>query len=254
MIAMASNAALIAKGAPEYSDEWRGIFEGAGLNCLIVTSLGEARQVLATPERWLYTVIDEELSDGTGFDLLPKGVTRSGAYPPLVSVADALDTSSLAEAYVGSAVPVPRTLVAKTLIEVLRRHRETSDASMEVTLRAGERAVESREGVGLLSTGEWRILNRLVSHRGGWVSATELASQEFERRDPAGVALVWKYVSRMRKALAFVPDLIERVPGQGYRLNPEVEVRVWTESSDGPARPSEPLRVGDAKRVDGSAK
>lgn len=69
-----------------------------------------------------------------------------------------------------------------------------------------------------LADGEWSILRILVESWGECVAVDELAKVALARLDRAAVALVWKYISRLRLRLRSRSVEIESVPGRGYRI------------------------------------
>ncbi|MDF3064985.1 MAG: hypothetical protein K0R38_586 [Polyangiaceae bacterium] len=70
----------------------------------------------------------------------------------------------------------------------------------------------------ILATGECLLISYLVAMRGSWRSARAILRDVFQRQDAGGTALVWKYVSGLRKKLRSAGAVIESSPKRGYRL------------------------------------
>lgn len=115
-------------------------------------------------------------------------------------------------------LPVHRTRLGAVLdlvFDLLLRVAPGEALSLDTQLRV----VRGHGGVLIpLSEGEMSILSALLAASGAYVSARELSRGVLKRTDPSGVALIWKYVSRLRRLLAEMPVAIESLPGRGYRV------------------------------------
>lgn len=218
--------ALILQCNDEYSREWVSVFESAGIEAVTVDSIEQANSALELDD-WEFAVFEERLLSSEP-ELLRFGAARARnlGHRALISVATDPDVQMLAGAYSAGAVPVPRHLVAPTIRAILDRRVRTRHFT-ELVLDSGTQTAESAgRGSCKLAAGEWQVLTHLVAHEGRWCSASEIARVQFSRTDRAGIGLVWKYVSRLKKALSFLSDIIQSAPGTGYRVNPEARVSV----------------------------
>jgi DNA-binding response OmpR family regulator len=98
-----------------------------------------------------------------------------------------------------------------------------------VQLTAPEMALEARvldadarciRGIEMdpLLSGEFSLLAFLGSRPRVWHASRVLAASVYKRDDPAGVQLVWKYASTLRKKLRVaLPGLLEVCRRRGYR-------------------------------------
>ena len=75
-----------------------------------------------------------------------------------------------------------------------------------------------------LFAGELALLTYLGARTGTWHTTQRLALSVFQRADPAGRELVWKYMSMLRRRLRSThPELIEVCRRRGYRCKALVE-------------------------------
>lgn len=91
-------------------------------------------------------------------------------------------------------------------------------------LDANERRLIGADMEPMLS-GELSLLIYLGSRTGTWHTTQRLALSVYHRQDLAGRAIVWKYMSMLRRKLRLArPQLIEVCRRRGYRCREPVEV------------------------------
>lgn len=125
------------------------------------------------------------------------------------------------DAYSSFALPVPQALVPVTIVELVERRKASHPPPTVLCLSEKDRQLATPGGRVELSSGECKVLRHLVLHR-DWCTAPEIARSQFGRNDPAGVGLVWKYVSSLRRTLAQHSGLVDSAPRRGYRLAQEI--------------------------------
>jgi hypothetical protein len=70
----------------------------------------------------------------------------------------------------------------------------------------------------LLRRGEADLLLYLHEHRDKWLTTEKIRTRVFQREDPAGLTLVWKYASDLRRKLGRYRGVLQTSRTRGYRL------------------------------------
>jgi DNA-binding response OmpR family regulator len=108
----------------------------------------------------------------------------------------------------------------------VRRELERAEdsAAQALVLDADARCIRGIEMDALL-TGEFLLLAFLGSRARVWQTSRALAIRVYEREDPGGLQLVWKYWSTLRRRLrTSLPGLLEVCRRRGYRCTVPLSV------------------------------
>jgi DNA-binding response OmpR family regulator len=127
---------------------------------------------------------------------------------------------------------------------IVRRElqRVEDSAADALILDADARCIRGIEMAALLR-GEFLLLAFLGSRARVWQTSRALAIRVYEREDPGGLQLVWKYWSTLRKSLrTSLPGLLEVCRRRGYRCTVPLSVVSYDsaerEGATAPALPS----------------
>jgi DNA-binding response OmpR family regulator len=137
----------------------------------------------------------------------------------------------MVEAYEHHLLVIDRGLVAEVVALLTARIAATSVRSSPQLVVGVDGAVHGLGREVMLATGECRLLSYLVAMRGRWRPARTILREVFERDDASGTALVWKYISGLRKKLQPAGAVIESSPKRGYRLAQALHVALESTSS-----------------------
>lgn len=197
----------------------------SGIACDLAKSLDEARSLLDV-QRYDIIVLDLNLPDGLGTDLLKEMRSRADRTPVLVltaefSVDDRVSTlNSGADDYLVKPFD-HRELEAR--IQALYR-REQGDKAEEVSLgdlkfNATARVVRHKDTPLNLTRREFSLLELFVRNRGKILSKERLFEGVFSFQDTdVSMNALELYVARLRKKLSGSSVRIETQRGLGYKL------------------------------------
>jgi len=197
----------------------------SGIACDLAKTLEEARSLLDV-QRYDVIVLDLNLPDGLGTDLLKEMRSRADRTPVLVltaefSVDDRVSTlNSGADDYLVKPFD-HRELEAR--IQALYR-REQGDKAEEVTVgdltfNATARVVRYKDTPINLTRREFSLLELLIRNRGKVLSKERLFEGIFSFQDTdVSMNALELYVARLRKKLSGSSVRIETQRGLGYRL------------------------------------
>jgi two-component system KDP operon response regulator KdpE len=210
-----------------------------GFHVLTAASGREALQVLAE-QRPDLILLDIELPDGSGLDLLPQ--LRERIPRPIILVsARKTDQDKVGGLLLGGddylTKPFNLDELEARVGAVLRRSRQVADstssvvqiASLEIDL---ERRTITRNGEPIsLTRTEWNVLEQLVRDAGKVVPNAEILTRVWgpEFRDDLHYLRVW--VSRLRAKLDVEDNVIRTVRGIGYIFDPDVQTYQETDAS-----------------------
>lgn len=197
----------------------------SGIACDLAKTLEEARSLLDV-QRYDVIVLDLNLPDGLGTDLLKELRQKSDRTPVLVltaefSVDDRVSTlNSGADDYLVKPFDY-RELEAR--IQALYR-REQGDKAEELaigdlTFNATARVVRLKEAPVNLTRREFSLLELFIRNRGKVLSKERLFDGIFSFQDTdVSMNALELYVARLRKKLSGSSVVIETQRGLGYKL------------------------------------
>ncbi len=197
----------------------------SGIACDLAKTLEEARSLLDV-QRYDVIVLDLNLPDGLGTDLLKELRQKSDRTPVLVltaefSVDDRVSTlNSGADDYLVKPFDY-RELEAR--IQALYR-REQGDKAEELaigdlTFNATARVVRLKEAQVNLTRREFSLLELFIRNRGKVLSKERLFEGIFSFQDTdVSMNALELYVARLRKKLSGSSVVIETQRGLGYKL------------------------------------
>ena len=199
---------LIVEDADDVCDAIAESLTRVGHVCDRARTLDDARQFLAV-QPFDLMILDINLPDGSGFDLLREIRTRGETLAVIMLTArlgvddriDALDAG--ADDYLVKPFDV-RELEARVRAVARRRHGET-DAMLQagdVCFNTATRQVTVAGRPCELTRREQSLLEILLSSRGRVIAKDELHSRLFGLDEDTGLNAVELYVARLRKKLA----------------------------------------------------
>lgn len=214
---------LIVEDAEDVSDAIAENLSRQGHVCDKARTLADARQFLAV-QPFDLMVLDINLPDGSGYDLLKEIRARGEALAVLMLTArlgvddrvDALDAG--ADDYLVKPFDF-RELEARLRAVARRRHGET-DAVLEagdICFNTATRRVTVSGTPCDLTRREQSLLEILLSSRGRVIAKEELHSRLFGLDDEVGLNAVELYIARLRKKLPSTSLEIRTLRGLGYQ-------------------------------------
>lgn len=197
----------------------------SGIACDLAKTLEEARSLLDV-QRYDVIVLDLNLPDGLGTDLLKELRLKSDRTPVLVltaefSVDDRVSTlNSGADDYLVKPFD-HRELEAR--IQALYRREQGDKAEVlaigDLTFNATARVVRLKEAPVNLTRREFSLLELFIRNRGKVLSKERLFEGIFSFQDTdVSMNALELYVARLRKKLSGSSVVIETQRGLGYKL------------------------------------
>ncbi|TCD16125.1 response regulator transcription factor [Oricola cellulosilytica] len=214
---------LIVEDAEDVADAIAESLSRLGHACDRAGTLADARQFLAV-QPFDLMVLDINLPDGSGFDLLREIRVRGETLAVIMLTArlgvddrvDALDAG--ADDYLVKPFDI-RELEARLRAVSRRRHGET-DAVLEagdISFNTATRQVTVRGEVCELTRREQALLEILLASRGRVIAKEELHSRLFGLEEEAGLNAIELYVARLRKKIPSASLEIRTLRGLGYQ-------------------------------------
>lgn len=202
--------------------------ERSGMACDLAKTLEEARACLEV-QRYDVLVLDINLSDGLGTDLLKELRSQGDRTPVLMLTAEFSVDERVSSLNSGADDYLVKPFDHRELEARLRAlyRREQGDKAEEVTLgnlsfNASARVVRADGSPLTLTRREFALLELLIHNRGKTLSKERLFEGlfSFEETD-VGMNALELYVARLRKKLAGSSVRIETQRGLGYKLHVE---------------------------------
>ena len=184
--------------------------------------IDDAEAALSTI-RYELILLDLNLPDGRGLDLLRR--VRAGGGPTPVIIATAQDQIAIrieglnagADDYLVK--PFDLSEMSARLSAVARRCAGLATPSVsvgDVAVNLSTKAVSIRGKPVTLTAREWAVLERLLSRRGAIVTKSEIEESLYAFGAEVESNAVEVYVSRLRKKLG--RQAVETVRGMGYKI------------------------------------
>ena len=187
-----------------------------------MTRAEDARAAMASV-RYELVLLDLNLPDGQGLDLLREWRAAGSAVPVIITTAqDQLSVrieglNSGADDYLVK--PFNLAELTARIAAVARRYSGSplpATAINGVDVDLGRRTATVAGVAVVLTAREWAVLERLVRHRGAIVSKSEIEDSLYQFGAEIESNAVEVYVSRLRKKIGH--PLIQTSRGLGYRL------------------------------------
>ncbi len=184
--------------------------------------LDDARAALATVDYELI-LLDLNLPDGRGLDLLRDLRARNNAVPVIITTAqdqilvriEGLNAGAddyLVKPFDLSEMSARVSAVARRYAGLARSQLSIGDAQIDLAAKA----VTVRGKAVTLTAREWAVLERLVSRRGAIVSKSDIEQSLYAFGAEIESNTVEVYVSRVRKKIG--RDFVTTVRGLGYKI------------------------------------
>lgn len=220
---------LLVEDTEDVADAIASHFGRAGHAVDLAATAETARDSLAV-QGYDLIVLDINLPDGSGFDILRELRLRKTPTPVLVLTArlavedrvSALDVG--ADDYLVKPFDL-RELEARARA-LLRRARGAASAAMALgglVLDPAARTVTVNGGELVLTRREFRLLEILLAHSGRVLAKEEIHAKLFGFEEDAGLNAVELYVARLRRKTAGSGVAIRTLRGLGYQLSAEGE-------------------------------
>ena len=185
--------------------------------------IDDARLALASVQYEL-VLLDLNLPDGRGLDLLKELRSSGNAVPVIITTAQdqvAVRIEGLnsgADDYLVK--PFDLAEMGARIAAVARRYGGNPAPEIitaGVTIDLGRRTASVGGEKANLTAREWAVLERLLARRGGIVTKSEIEDSLYAFGAEVESNAVEVYVSRLRKKLG--RDFVQTIRGLGYRVN-----------------------------------
>jgi DNA-binding response OmpR family regulator len=213
---------------------WSRALSQHGLIVRTVVGIAQARQALSGWRRrpFQYVLVDDQLTDGFGLDLVPL-LSELRPAPGFAVVSAHPSTERALRAWQSANVIVPKPVSPAGLHELIcflesrrgraRKHRYRRSGEVPEAQHFGRFTLDvdglaAPDGCIKLTGVGRELLSRLLGSRGGWVPTVQLARDLYERDDPHGAMLVRRQISLLRRALGEYAWIIESALQRGYRI------------------------------------
>lgn len=213
---------------------WSRTLSQHGLIVRTVVGITQARQALSGWRRrpFQYVLVDDQLADGFGLDLLPL-LSELRPAPGFAVVSAHPSTERSLRAWQNASVIVPKPVSPAGLFQLLcflesrrgraRKHRYRRSVEAAEAQHFGRFTLDvdglSAPDGSIKLTGVGReLLARLIRSCGGWVPTVQLARDLYQRDDPHGAMLVRRQISLLRRSLGDYSWIIESALQRGYRV------------------------------------
>lgn len=203
----------------------------------------DAKRLLQRDGRRIgFLVFDARANDAAGLELSRLLRLAPAADFPRTGIlaVSRPDARLMVEAHERHLLVVEHGLIPEVVALLARRTAAIPDPAAPQVVVSLDGVVRGLGQDVLLATGERLLLSYLVTMRDRWRSARAILRDVFQRQDAGGTALVWKYVSGLRKKLEPAGSIIESSPKRGYRLAPTARVAVETAQGAAGGQPHEP--------------
>lgn len=213
---------------------WSRTLTQHGLIVRTVMGIAQARQAVSGWRRrpFQYVLVDDQLTDGFGLDLVPL-LSELRPAPGFAVVSAHPSTERALRAWQTAHVIVPKPVSPAGLHELIcfletrrgraRKHRYRRSVEVQEALRFGRFTLDA-DGLSapdgcIKLTGVGReLMARLLRACGAWVPTVQLARDLYERDDAHGTMLVRRQISLLRRALGDYRWIVESALQRGYRI------------------------------------
>jgi DNA-binding response OmpR family regulator len=213
---------------------WSRTLSQHGLIVRTVVGIAQARQALSGWRKrpFQYVLVDDQLADGFGLDLVPF-LSELRPAPGFAVVSAHPSTERALRAWQSAHVIVPKPVSPAGLHELIcfldarrgraRKHRYRRPTEVQEALRFGRFTLDvdglSAPDGCLKLTGVGReLMARLLRACGAWVPTVQLARDLYQRDDAHGAMLVRRQISLLRRALGDYRWIVESALQRGYRV------------------------------------